>query len=142
MEIPYRIVQIVTSKFEQHPDLLEIGSDIQIGSGYNFAINPIEHRIRCESEYLFTQAANSLLNLKLVCTFEVEEPAFEALITDKVITVPVEFLRYMATICVGTARGDIHARTEGSILSNYVLPPINLVEIIKDPLVIKLTEQS
>ena len=40
----------------------------------------------------------------------------------------------MATIAVGAARGEIHARAEieKSDLSEVILPPINLVEIIKE----------
>ena len=52
-------------------------------------------------------------------------------------SVPVDFLRYMGTIAVGAARGIIHAKTEGTVLNSIVLPPINLVEIIKDDLVIE-----
>lgn len=137
MEIPYRIVQIVTSKFEQHSDSFEVGPDIQMNSGYNFAVNDIAHRVRCESAYKFLQKDVELLNLILVCIFEVEPSAFNALKNGNEITIPVDFLRYMATISVGTARGIIHTRTESTPLSNIVLPPINLVEIIKEPLVVK-----
>jgi len=140
MEIPYRIVQIVTSKFEQHSDSLEIGPDIQVNSGYNFAVNDDAHRVRCESVYKYLQNDVELLDLILVCIFEVESNAFNALKNENEITIPVEFMRYMATICVGTARGIIHARTESTPLSNIVLPPINLVEIIKEPLVVKVLE--
>lgn len=136
MEIPFRIVQIVTSTFEQHSASFEVGIDIQINSGYNFAVNEIAHRVRCESLYTYLQNEVEILNLKLVCIFEVEPSAFFALKKDNSITVSVEFLRYMATISVGTARGIIHARTESTPLSNVVLPPINLVEIIKEPLVV------
>ena len=52
--------------------------------------------------------------------------------------VPVEFLRYMATIVTGTARGIIHAKTENTVLNATVLPPINLVEGIKNDLVINV----
>lgn len=138
MEIPYRIVQIVTSTFEQHSDSFEVGQVIQINSGYTFAVNDIAHRVRCESVYKYLQNDNELLDLKLVCIFEVEPSAFIALKNENNITIPVDFLRYMATIAVGTARGIIHARTESTPLSNVVLPPINLVEIIKEPLVVKI----
>ena len=138
MEIPYRIVQIVTSKFEQHSDSFEVGPDIKMSSGYNFAVNDVAHRVRCESVYKYLQKDVELLDLNLVCVFEVEPSAFNALKNGIDITIPVEFLRYMATICVGTARGIIHARTESTPLSNIVLPPINLVEVIKEPLVVKI----
>ena len=44
----------------------------------------------------------------------------------------------MGTIVVGAARGIIHAKTEGTILNSVILPPINLVEIIKDDLVLEM----
>ena len=43
----------------------------------------------------------------------------------------------MATIVVGTVRGIIHAKTEGTVLNAIVLPPINLTEIIKDDILIE-----
>ena len=52
-------------------------------------------------------------------------------------SVPVDFLRYMGTIAVGTARGIVHAKTEGTVLNAIVLPPINLVEAIKEDLVVE-----
>jgi hypothetical protein len=137
MGIPYRIIQIVTRKFEQHPDLLVGGSNAQVVSEYNFAVSVAEHRIRCISKFVFLQGENTLLELELVCIFDVEHGAFNDLKKEGELIVPVEFLRYMATICVGTARGDIHARTEGTTLSNIILPPINLVEAIKEPFVLK-----
>ncbi len=139
MEIPYRIVQIVTNRFEQHPELLKIGPEIQIQSRFNFAVNQDEHRVLCDSEYQFSQDENMLIGLRLICIFEVEPAAFQGLTDKKDITIPVDFLRYMATICVGTARGILHARTEGTNLNNFVLPPINLVEIIKEPLVVPIS---
>lgn len=52
-------------------------------------------------------------------------------------SVPVDFLRYMGTIAVGAARGVIHSKTEGTVLNAVVLPPINLVEIIKEDLLVE-----
>ena len=138
MEIPYRIIQIITQAFEQHPDLHVAGIATQVKSEYSFAVSVVEHRVRCISRYIYIQGENELLKLELVCIFEVETEAFEKLKGDNVLTIPVEFLRYMGTICVGTARGDIHARTEGTILADVVLPPINLVEIIKEPFILQL----
>ena len=53
------------------------------------------------------------------------------------LTLDVDWLRYMATIAVGAARGEIHARAEieKSDLSEIILPPINLVEIIKESII-------
>lgn len=40
----------------------------------------------------------------------------------------------MATIVTGTARGIIHAKSEGTLLAGIILPPINVMELIKNDL--------
>ena len=42
----------------------------------------------------------------------------------------------MGSISVGTLRGIIHTKTEGTVLNTIVLPPINLDEIINKDLVL------
>ena len=49
----------------------------------------------------------------------------------------VDFLRYLATIATGTVRGIIHTKTENTVLNSVVVPPINLVEAIKEDFVFK-----
>ncbi len=139
MEIPYRIINIVTNKFQDNPELLIKDAAVQVLSGYNFAMSVTEHHVRCISTFTYKQGDNALLNLELSCFFEIEEKAFEGLKDGDKRVIPVEFLRYMATISVGTARGVIHSKTEGTSLSSVVLPPINLVEAIKEPFVMKET---
>ena len=56
---------------------------------------------------------------------------------DKSWIIPVDFLRYMGTIVVGTARGVLHTKTEGTVLNAYVLPPINVMELVKEDLAVK-----
>ena len=50
--------------------------------------------------------------------------------------IEVNFLRYLATIVTGTVRGIIHTKTENTSLNPIVLPPINLVEAIKEDFII------
>jgi hypothetical protein len=77
----------------------------------------------------------------LTCFFSIEPSTLEELIKDDVITIPVDFLRYMGTIVVGTARGYLFARTEKSNLSEYVLPPLNLMEAIKEDFVVSVSSK-
>ena len=74
------------------------------------------------------------LTTEIQTNFAIEQSAAKQLKEDK--RIPVGFLRYMATISVGTARGIIHARTEGTALCELVLPPVNLTNIINEDLVL------
>lgn len=50
-------------------------------------------------------------------------------VKNNALVLPKEFLRYLATISVGTARGIQHAKTQGTILNALVIPPINLMNL-------------
>ena len=136
--IPYRIVEIIVNGFNvQSDENLDKNIEINVSTEFSYAVNIPAHRVRCISKYIYTQEEKEVLSCDLTCTFEVKEEAFNSFIKDDKLTLDVDWLRYMATIAVGAARGEIHARAEieKSELSEIILPPINLVEIIKESVI-------
>ena len=135
---PYRIVEIIVNGFNvQSDENLDKNIEINVSTEFSYAVNIPAHRVRCISKYIYTQEEKEVLSCDLTCTFEVKEEAFNSFIKDDKLTLDVDWLRYMATIAVGAARGEIHARAEieKSDLSEIILPPINLVEIIKESVI-------
>ena len=129
MSIPFRISQIKTQQFAIFPDFLVNGEKVLVTSEFNFSVNKTLSSVRCISKYSYTQAEKLLLTTEIACFFDISQDGSKELKEQG--KMPVEFLRYMATIATGTARGIIHAKTEGTVLNSVVLPPINLVEAIK-----------
>lgn len=105
---------------------------IGITTKFNFRMDVAEKRIMCESFYSYTQDNKIVLHLALNCIFQIESQSFESLRKNDKFVVPTDYLQYMATICVGTARGEIHSRAEmaQSEFQDVVLPPIDLTKII------------
>lgn len=131
--LKYKIEKIDVANFE-----LEISDKfekLQLSTSFEFNVNIEGNLILCKSTYVYKAGEKILMNLELDCYFKVEEECFNSLIKDGVLTINQEMLQYMATIAVGTARGEIHARCQlaGSKLQNVVLPPINLTKIITSP---------
>ena len=75
--------------------------------------------------------------LELACFFEIASEGWEEMKKDGRWVVPVDFLRYMGTIVVGTARGVLHTKTEGTVLNACLLPPINVAELVKEDFIVK-----
>ena len=48
------------------------------------------------------------------------------------LNVPHGFPGHLAMLTGGTTRGILHAKTEGTCYNQYVLPTINVTEIIKE----------
>lgn len=141
--IPYRIIQVHIDAFNMKNEPMEDGSKIGIKSSYTFQTQFEQELIRCISDFSFVKDNEQMLNLQLTCVFAVEHEAYQGMYNDdrsKVI-VPAYFCRYMATIAVGAARGAMAAKIQGSELENLVLPPINLVEAIKNDTIFDVQEQ-
>ncbi len=94
--------------------------------------------IRCNTKITYTQEERLLLVIEVSCYFDIENNAGKQIVEEK--RIDVGFLRYLATITIGTIRGIIHAKTESTSLNPIVLPPINLMDVIKNDFV--LNDQS
>ena len=129
MAIPFRINKILTQQFATFPDLWVNGEKIVVKSEFNFGVNKQLTSVRCVSKYNYMQNEQMLLTTEIACYFDISEEGSKELTQQGKLS--VDFLRYMATIVTGTARGIISAKTEGTVLNSIVLPPINLVEAIK-----------
>ena len=118
------------------PDKFVNGREIKVETSFTFGYSEGLDSIRCISNFEYLQDDNVLMISEIQCTFDISPDGTAELKQLK--KIPVDFLRYMATIVTGTARGIINAKSEGTLLSAIVLPPINLMEMIKKDLPINL----
>ena len=117
------------------PDQLVNGDNVSVESEFGFGVNAEASDIRCVTKITYFQGEKLLLTTEVHCFFEVNEEGSK-LLTEKG-CVEVGFLRYLATIATGAVRGIIHTKTENTTLNPVVLPPLNLVEAIKDDFVFR-----
>ena len=135
MTIPFRIRQIKTQQFAMFPDQLVNGDNVTVESEFGFGVNADASDIRCVTKINYIQGEKLLLTAEVHCFFEVNEEGSK-LLTEKG-RIEVGFMRYLATIATGTIRGIIYTKTENTTLNPVVLPPLNLVEAIKDDFVFR-----
>ncbi len=135
MMIPFRIRQIKTQQFAMFPDLLVNGKEVTVDSEFSFGVNTEVKNILCVTKLSYRQDDNLLLTTELHCIFDIREDGINQFKEQG--RVGVDFLRYLATIATGTVRGVVHTKTENTVLNSVVVPPINLVEAIKEDFVFK-----
>lgn len=140
MTIPFRIRQIKTQQFAMFPDLMVNGNDVSIQSEFHFGVNKDITDIFCNTKLSYIQSENLLLTVEVNCFFSISPDGSKQLIQQGYIG--VDFLRYLATIATGTVRGIIHTRTENTVLNPIVLPPLNLVDAIKQDFVFKKADKK
>ncbi|TGX80495.1 hypothetical protein E5358_12625 [Palleniella muris] len=139
-QIPFRVVGLQVDNFTLTSNKLQEDSPIEVRTNYEFGVIPEQHLVMARLTYTYLQAKTELLQMTLISTFDVKPEAFKTMLQDTTFTLEPFFSQYLSTINVGAARGEIHARCEqaGSELANVILPPVNLVEALPDPIVISL----
>lgn len=139
-QIPFRVVGLQVESFQLTGNKPQSDIPIEVRTNYEFGVMPNEHLVRARLMYVYLQEGTELLQMTLVSTFEVRSDAFQTMIEGNTFTLQPYFSQYLSTINVGAARGEIHARCEqaGSELAKLILPPINLVAALPDPIVITL----
>ena len=83
-----------------------------------------------------------LLKLSINCEFDVMEEDWKNYINDKILTIAKEDLGFFANQTVGVARGILFCKTENTDFQNLILPPVNLIDLINQDLVIDLSVES
>ena len=138
--IPFKVIELITEKFELAECPSVFDENIDVNTNFSFGVNVTSQLFRCMIDYTYIFKGEKILNMALACVFKIEEEAFKGMMQEDKFVIDPFFSRYLATINVGAARGEIHARCEAkqSPLTKVVLPPINLVEALPDPIVITL----
>ena len=138
--IPFKVIGLNVEKFELAEIPAKIEGNIDVKTDFSFGVNTASQLVRCLIVYTYVYQGKRILNMVFTCVFKIEEEAFSKMLQENKFVIDPFFSRYLATINVGAARGEIHARCEAikNPLSQIVLPPINLVEALPEDVVIEL----
>lgn len=134
--ISFRMQQIKVEQFAILSEVIppEFGIETNFSVGSDTANRLLVMRLRIN----YCSEERTLLTLTLVCIFSVDAESWNQLIADNKITIPRGFLVHMAVHTLGTARGILFAKTEGTEWQNRILPPINVDEMFEEDLIITL----
>jgi hypothetical protein len=82
----------------------------------------------------FFQMKKVFIKIQVSCHFKIIEESWICFAKENElkIIIPKEFLAHLAMITVGTTRGILFSKMEGSPFSKYIVPTINVAEMIKE----------
>lgn len=104
-----------------------------LDTALQFRLSPESRHIGVFLTSEFIQTKKIFLKLAISCHFKIEDKAWERFLQKEVgkLMVPKDSLVQMATITVGTARGILFAKAEATQFSKFILPTLNLAEMVK-----------
>lgn len=88
--------------------------------------------------FKFISEEEKVMLLKLNCEFQIQEDDWNSQINDAKIIIPKNFIEYLVVQTIGTARGVLHCKTEGTAFNHIILPPMNVSDMINGDMIINL----
>ncbi len=140
LALSFRLVNIKTDEFAIIEDSFEEEGKVSLETSFNFRVDKEKHILGVTVKFQFEQNDKPFLIISVTCGFEMEEEAWKSLIeADKnKLIIPEGFASHMGVLTVGTARGVLHEKTNGTDFNDFIIPPINLTEIIKEGIEVDL----
>lgn len=129
--IGFQLIGVRTEQFAiVDPDF---DTNTQLAIAANFEIGKDDNNKIISLLFIskFKHQDKPIIILECSCHFKIEDASwakFKEPDSDTFI-VPKGFMTHLAIIAVGTARGILHAKTEGTRFNGYLLPTLNVSEI-------------
>jgi len=128
--IHFALAKINTDQFAIIDSAFKKAEDVKLKIGLQFGANRESKIISVKISIEFEHQANPFLIVEASCFFNIESNDWNSFIMDKEIVVPQSVITQFAVLTVGTLRGILHAKTEGTNYNGFVIPTINLTELI------------
>lgn len=106
-----------------------------------FGLDVNDHSVTCKAKFSFEKRKDQpFLILEVQTIFEIEKNDFENKIKqdDNSYLVSNSLAIHFAVLTVGSARGILHAKTDGTLYNEYLLPTIDVKKMIPDNVTFKI----
>lgn len=113
-----------------------IPADITIHMGFD--TEPADKIIALQVKVIIKQQQKVCLVLAVTSFFVLPQEDWAPLYNShqKILTVDIPLSLHLASLSLSTLRGVLHVKTEGLSINTFVLPPINVAEMVKERVVI------
>ena len=132
--IGFSLKKVSTEQFAIIEEGYNEKGKIRLNTSLRFAADDSQKFIAVFASFTFDSDNKPFLLIEASCHFSVKDAAWSEMLKPDINTliVPKGFLCHLAMLTVGTSRGILHAKTEGTCFNKYVLPTINVTDIIKE----------
>lgn len=95
-----------------------------------------KRNVRVRYEFSFFQDEKKVMLLNVSCEFNVHEDDWKEIEKENTCVFPKYFIDHLFAQSVGTARGILHCKTEGTRFNSIIIPPLNVTTALKEDVVV------
>lgn len=119
---------------------------IALGNKIRFGINFKQKTITVLFLAKFTQKELPFLIIEVGCHFSINETAWNSFLDEPKtkLIFPRGFISHLVMLTIGTTRGVLHSKTENTLFNRFLLPTLNVNDLVKEDVVfdIKIPTKS
>lgn len=134
--IGFNMQQIKVDQFAILTDSID-KKDLGMQADASVAVDAEHRMVRLQMKFGYYVEEQLVLTFALSCFFAVDVDSWEMLKKDNKIILSHGFLAHLAMHTVGTARGILFCKTEGTPFQQIILPPLNVEKMFEEDIVIK-----
>jgi hypothetical protein len=141
--ISFGLVGINTEQFATFDDVNLNDGQALITTSINFNGDYKQNILVVYLKFVYTTNDLPFIIIEVACQFKFQEDSWKLFktATKNKIKIPKDIILHLATITTGTARGVLFCKLENTKFSPFLLPTINLTDMIKDDLEFDFNEQ-
>lgn len=106
--------------------------DFTIETNLGFGIDSKNGAIMSLVKIEFEQDQNPFLIIEVSCEFDISSEFWKEFDNKDNVRIPKGFMAHLAMITVGTTRGVLHSKTENTKFNEFILPTLDITEMIKE----------
>lgn len=129
--IRFRMTKINTEQFAVLQESIPEKDKVTLSLNIELKYAAAECMVAVGALFTFSYANEKFMILKVLCEFQIHPDDWKDCTSDNVVTIPKDCIDYLLSQTVGTARGILHCKTEGTGYNDMVLPPLNVSEVIE-----------
>jgi len=133
-KIGFSLNKITTEQFAIIESAFKSDVEILFNIDSKYGINEKDRMIATFIAPAFSQNKIPFLVLEIACHFNIADDAWDKFTSKEKnkLILPLGFIRHLTMLSIGAARGVLHSKTENTAFNKFVLPTINVNEIVKN----------
>lgn len=134
IQIGFILQSIKTEQYAIFEDNFTPKKETNLGTELQFKLDQKNNLIGVFIGFEFLQNKKVFLKIQVSCHFKVSETSWNNFIQQREskLVVPKGFLAHLAMITTGTTRGVLFAKTENTLFSKFIVPTLNVSEMIPE----------
>ncbi|OFX28635.1 MAG: hypothetical protein A2033_07655 [Bacteroidetes bacterium GWA2_31_9] len=122
----FALQAIKTEQFATFEKNHSAKKEVSLTTDIEFKINTENKQVGVYTTFSFDQSKKVFIKIQVSCHFEISLDTWNSLLSENKIIFPHTFITHLAVLTIGTARGVLHSKTEGTEFNKYILPTLDI----------------